>query len=87
MRQTLVQLTDQLVAQLDARARADGVSRSRLIRDLLARALGEADELDRRLLEGYRRVPQHDCWGDLEAWAAANARRNLAALDGEDGGW
>ncbi len=39
--QTLVQLTDELREQLDRRATRDGVSRSRLIRDLLEQALAE----------------------------------------------
>lgn len=90
MRQTLVQLTDELVAALDRRARMEGVSRSRLVRDLLAGALSSAAEHDRALVEGYRRMPQadaSDAWGDLAAWTDANARRNLASLNAEDGGW
>lgn len=90
MRQTLVQLTDELVAALDQRAGRSGVSRSRLVRDLLSQALEVDEELDRQLVEGYRRDPQHDArdaWGDLGEWTAMNTRRNVAALSEEDGGW
>lgn len=90
MRQTLVQLTDELVEALDRRARREGVSRSKLVRDILAAALSSADEQDRALVEGYRQAPQSDgadAWGDVDAWTAACARRNLAAMNNEDGGW
>ncbi len=90
MRQTLVQLTDELVEALDRRAQREGVSRSKVVRDLLGAALSAGAEHDRALVEGYTRVPQSDAadaWGDLEAWTAVNARRNLAALNDEDGGW
>lgn len=46
-----------------------------------------AEEVSRRLIEGYGRVPQttgEDAWGDLDRWTRANARRNLAALDREE---
>ena len=85
-----MQLTDELVEALDRRAQREGVSRSKLIRDLLATALSRSEEHDRALVEGYGRAPQSDAadvWGDLDAWTAANTRRNLAALDAEDGGW
>lgn len=88
VRQTLVQLSEELVDTLDRRARAEGVSRSRLIRDLLSAGLSTAEEHDRALIAGYTASPQSDAadtWGDLDAWAQLNARRNLAALT--DGGW
>lgn len=89
--QTLVQLTDELRELLDRRAIRDGVSRSKLIRDLLEQALVDerSSGRDRELIEGYSRVPQteaRDAWGDLDAWSDANARRNLAALDDEERG-
>lgn len=87
--QTLVQLTDDLVDQLDRRARRLGVSRSRLIRDLLEESLSGERRLDstRRMIEGYECVPQEDArdeWGDLDAWTEINTRRNLAALAAEE---
>ncbi|MDQ3538660.1 MAG: ribbon-helix-helix protein, CopG family, partial [Actinomycetota bacterium] len=56
--QTLVQLTDELVAELDRRAGQLGVSRSRLIRQLLERQLTEdrGTERTRALVDGYRRL-------------------------------
>lgn len=90
MRQTLLQLTDELVEALDRRAKREGVSRSKLVRDLLDAALSSGAEHDRAVIEGYRRMPQSeaaDAWGDLDAWTQANARRNMAAMNDEDGGW
>ncbi len=58
--QTLVQLSDELLAQLDARAAREGRNRSELIRDALAHYLA-ADreaEMDRLIVEGYARHPQ-----------------------------
>lgn len=84
--QTLVQLTDTLVEQLDRRAARLGLSRSALIRHLLEAGLADEreDALSRRMREGYAGAPQEDAWGDLDAWTAANARRNLAALRAEE---
>jgi metal-responsive CopG/Arc/MetJ family transcriptional regulator len=87
--QTLVQLTDELRDLLDRRAARLGVSRSKLIRDLLEEGLARdrAHDHSRRLTEAYARVPQadaRDAWGDLDAWSEANARRNLAALAAEE---
>lgn len=87
--QTLVQLTEELVELLDRRAARAGLSRSALVRELLADALREdrAGDLSRRIVDGYRRVPQEiadDEWGDLDAWTESNTRRNLAALRREE---
>lgn len=87
--QTLVQLTDELVESLDRRAATEHITRSALIRDLLTQALDaeRGEELSRRMIEGYREIPQEtgeDAWGDLAAWTQANARRNLAALLAEE---
>jgi predicted transcriptional regulator len=87
--QVLVQLTDELVERLDRRASKRGVSRSRLIRELLeeASAADRDTETSRRLVEGYRRAPQTewtDDWGDLEQWSEELSRRNLAALRSEE---
>lgn len=90
VRQTLVQLTDELVEALDRRAKLEGVSRSKIVRDLLDAALSSGAEHDRALLAGYTQMPQADAtdsWGDLDRWTATNTRRNRAALDVEDGGW
>jgi predicted transcriptional regulator len=74
--QTLVQLSDELVAALDQRAVAAGRSRSDLIRDAIVRYLREtlAGQVDRDIVEGYRRIPQED-----DPWAEALARDSIAA--------
>jgi metal-responsive CopG/Arc/MetJ family transcriptional regulator len=74
--QTLVQLTDELLAALDQQAVATGRSRSDLIREAIDRYLGTiaADEIDRRIVEGYRRMPQ-----EPDPLAEALARESIAA--------
>ena len=78
--QTLVQLSDELLAQLDARAAREGRNRSDLIREALARYLA-ADreaEIDRRIVDGYTRQPQTPA--DL-AFAELGTRTMLANLE------
>lgn len=70
--QTLVQLTDDLLAALDQRAAATGRSRSDLIREAIQDYLGE-DDADRAIIAGYRRVPQ-----ETDPWAEALARDSIA---------
>lgn len=84
--QTLVQLTDELVEQLSRVAARRGTSRSQVIRELLEAGLRDERRaaVTQRLVAGYRRAPQADAWGDLEAWTAENTRRNLAALAAEE---
>lgn len=87
--QTLVQLTDELRDALDRRAGRLGISRSRLIRELLTRSLADERAAGRsqQIAAGYERYPQaegRDAWGDLDEWSDANARRNLAALAEEE---
>jgi Arc/MetJ-type ribon-helix-helix transcriptional regulator len=74
--QTLVQLTDQLLAALDQRAAELGRSRSDLIREALERYLRETleAEVDRRIVEGYTTRPQ-----EPDPWADALARDSIAA--------
>jgi metal-responsive CopG/Arc/MetJ family transcriptional regulator len=72
--QTLVQLTDDLVAALDERAARRGVSRSRLIReavqDYLARDADAA--IDAAIVAGYTRIPQED-----DPWAYTAAEESI----------
>jgi hypothetical protein len=77
--QTLVQLTDELVALLDEEASERGLSRSALIRDVLTAHLDARREvvLSRRILEGYGRIPP----GEPDGWADVDALSDLAATD------
>jgi predicted transcriptional regulator len=84
-RQTLVQLTDDLVVILDAIAAKQGTSRSALIRSVLEGFVKDEDEADkdRRMIEGYTRIPagvSHDPpeWGDLDAWDEHDLRELIA---------
>jgi len=59
-KEVLVQLDDELVAELDARAEREGTSRSELLRRgavAVLTALAERDD-DEVLREAYRRTPQ-----------------------------
>ncbi|MCP9488269.1 MAG: ribbon-helix-helix protein, CopG family [Solirubrobacteraceae bacterium MAG38_C4-C5] len=71
--QTLVQLNDELLALLDERASRERRSRSTLIREALEMFLREEleDAVGRRIVEGYRRIPQ-TC--EEDAWAQSAAR-------------
>jgi metal-responsive CopG/Arc/MetJ family transcriptional regulator len=76
-RQTLVQLTDELLALLDERAARSGRSRSELIRAAIERELAADAEsaIDAAIVEGYRRIPPQE----YDPWAAASAKRSIAA--------
>jgi len=74
--QTLVQLTDELLARLDQRAVQQGRSRSDLIRAAIE-AYMAADieaELDRQIVEGYTRIPP-EAW--TQEWAESAGRELL----------
>jgi len=70
--QTLVQLNDDLLAALDCVAAREGRSRSDLIREAIEQYVHDEleAEIDRRIVEGYRRFPPEDMWGDALARAA-----------------
>lgn len=74
--QTLVQLSDELLSQLDARVAREGRSRSELIREAVAGYLAadRAADIDRLIVEAYTRRPQEDLLG-----AEATARAMVAA--------
>lgn len=86
--QTLVQLSDSLLAALDQRAASRGVSRSQVIREAVEAYLASDHdaEVSRRIIEGYERIPQAtpDEWGDPEAWAAAAAHDLHRRVDAEE---
>lgn len=78
--QTLVQLTDELVALLDERAARQRRSRSDLIREAIESFLSEdADAaISRQIVAGYERVPQEQ--DELEQWAR-RAGRDLVDVE------
>ena len=86
--QTLVQLTDELLSLLDEEAAERGLSRSALIRQVLAEHLEDRREaeLSRRIIEGYTRIPpgEPDGWGDLAALGDATQADLAARLDEEE---
>lgn len=75
-RQTLVQLSDELIALLDERAAKTGLSRSEIIRRAIEREMADdiEAEIDREIVEGYTRIPQ----AEHDPWAEASARRMIA---------
>jgi len=83
-----VQLTDELVAELDREAERAGVSRSALIREVLERHLHERGHAEkvRRYVEGYRRHPPGDVdeWGDLAAQSEHGRHEMAQRLDAEE---
>jgi Arc/MetJ-type ribon-helix-helix transcriptional regulator len=68
--QALVQLTDDLIGRLDARAAAAHRSRSDLIREAIERYLTDdpAAATDRAIVESYTNMPPVEDFG--AAWAA-----------------
>lgn len=74
-RQTLVQLTDELLFGLDERAAREGVSRSELIRRAIEEFMYDErkEAIDAAIVEAYTRIPDED-----DPWAHAAARRSIA---------
>jgi metal-responsive CopG/Arc/MetJ family transcriptional regulator len=69
-KQTLVQLTPELLEALDGYvARTGADSRSEVIRAAIERMLAEDREaqIDRAIVDGYSRHPATDLWADLGA--------------------
>jgi hypothetical protein len=84
----MVQLSDELVRQLDDEAGRRGVSRSGLIREAVEQLLAtssERTEID-RLVAAYRAVPPAtpDEWGDLAHAVDVAARETMQRLDAEE---
>lgn len=84
----MVQLTEELVESLDDMAAREGVSRSKLIRELVTDGLrrASADAVGERIADGYRRIPQvrPDDWGDLRVTSDVATEELLARLDAEE---
>lgn len=87
-KQTIVQLSDEMIELLDAEAARTGESRSSLIRKAVDAYLTDARAraLTRRLVEGYTAIPQGaiDEWGDLRQVGRTATRRTLKRLDAEE---
>ncbi len=86
--QTMVQLSDELLARLDAEAARASMSRSALIRQAVSEYLERSSHQAAvaRYVDGYRRIPQGapDEWGDVGE-AGERARREVhARLDAEE---
>jgi metal-responsive CopG/Arc/MetJ family transcriptional regulator len=76
-RQTLVQLSDELLALLDERAARSGLSRSELIRTAVERELAADAEaaVDAAIVAGYTRTPPPE----VDPWVEAAAAESIAA--------
>ena len=86
--QTMVQLTDELLDELDKEAARRGCSRSAVVRTAIVEHLAAASEAARvrAYVEGYRRIPQGavDEWGDLAAQLERENRAMSRRLDAEE---
>ena len=68
--QTIVQLSDELLAELDAlRAQTPGASRSELIREALEAYISQrrSAAIDTAIVDGYTRVPPEEDFGAMAA--------------------
>jgi metal-responsive CopG/Arc/MetJ family transcriptional regulator len=74
--QTLVQLNEALLRQLDERAAREGRSRSALIREAIEVYLRDEvrARMDREINEGYERIPETE---EEMRWAEENAREGI----------
>jgi metal-responsive CopG/Arc/MetJ family transcriptional regulator len=76
-KQTLVQLSEELLELLDREAARRGVSRSALIREAIEEHLDaeRRAEIGRQIAEGYRRIPQTDEELEWADWQTAEMIR------------
>ena len=72
----LVQLNEDLIAELDQLSQQQGRSRSAVVRDAVERyVVNESDAAkDRRMIEAYRLIPDD---GEFDAWAEVSAKEML----------
>lgn len=82
-KQTLVQLSDELIEILDRRASSEGKSRSAVIRDAVEAHLHDETEAEkvRQFVEAYRRMPQTE--EEIE-WGETASRELHRRLDEEE---
>lgn len=83
-KQVLMQLTEDLVTELDEWVAKTGRNRSDLAREALSDLLSKfrAEDNHRRDVEGYTKFPQTD-----DEWDEQLFNDNMRALDEWDGGW
>jgi metal-responsive CopG/Arc/MetJ family transcriptional regulator len=76
-KQTLVQLSEELLELLDREAARRNVSRSALIREAIEQHLDteRRAEIGRRIVEGYRRIPQTEEELEWAEWQTAEMIR------------
>jgi metal-responsive CopG/Arc/MetJ family transcriptional regulator len=76
--QTLIQMSDDLLARLDARAAREHRNRSEVVREAISAYLDDDQEaeIDRQIVEAYTRIPQTH---DEVAWADASVETLLDA--------
>jgi predicted transcriptional regulator len=84
----MVQLTKELITDLDAEAAERGVSRSAVIREAVEQHLAgrRHDAIGEAIAEGYRRIPPGtpDEWGDLEQVGDIAGHETAQRLDQEE---
>lgn len=87
-KQTLVQLTDELLWLLDERAAREHRSRSAVIRTAIEDYLHDEREaeIDREIVEAYTRMPQTE---EEVGWAEVSLDETLKRMEEEEGddGW
>lgn len=84
----MVQLSEDLVRELDAEAERRRASRSEVIRLAVTAFLADSarDRIGEQIAAGYHRIPSAtpDEWGDLDALADRAAREVGQRLDDEE---
>jgi len=82
-KQVIVQLSDQILADLDALAAKDGVSRSEVIRRAVTAHVRDRkwEEWDRISNEAYARIPDDP---ELTAWQEAATREAFRRAEEEE---
>lgn len=76
--QTLIQMSDDLLARLDARAAREHRNRSEVVREAISAYLDgdQESEIDRQIVDAYMRMPQID---EEVAWADSTVESLLDA--------
>jgi len=84
----MIQLSDELISELDREATQRGCSRSAIVREAISTHLAASTERAqvREYVDGYRRVPQGaaDGWGDVQAESQWRRLATARRLDAEE---